>query len=80
MKCELCSKTATEKHHVTYYPERTIPVCGFHGDEIHKRPKKYSLLLKFRKNESREFYNQQKRISKFLKYLSEKKKRYGRRK
>jgi len=80
MKCELCSKTATEKHHITYYPERTIPVCGFHGDDIHSKPSNYSLLLQYKTNESREFYNQQKRISKFLKYLSEKKKRHGRRK
>jgi hypothetical protein len=79
MKCELCSKTATEKHHIMYYPERTIPVCGFHGDDIHNRPSNYSQLLQFKKKDPKKFYSQQKRISKFLKYLSKKKKRYGRR-
>ena len=39
MKCDLCDQNATEKHHVTYYPERTIPVCAFHGDDIQKKVK-----------------------------------------
>jgi len=47
MKCHLCSRTATEKHHVTYYPERTIDVCAFHGDEIHRSPSKYPTLLQY---------------------------------
>ena len=49
MKCHLCSRTATEKHHITYYPERTIGVCAFHGDEIHRRPSKYPMLLQYSK-------------------------------
>ena len=79
MKCELCSHTATEKHHITYYPERTIPVCEFHGDDIHNRPSNYSQLLQYKKDDSQKFYNQQKRIYKFLKYLNDEKKRHGRR-
>ena len=70
MKCELCDNIATEKHHITYYPERTIGVCAFHGDAIHQHSVQYASLLQFKKNESTEFYMQQKRISKFLKYLS----------
>ena len=69
MRCELCFKTATEKHHITYFPEQTIPVCGFHGDEIHHKPSKYSFLLNYKKNDSIQFYSQQNRISRFLEYL-----------
>jgi len=69
MRCELCFKIATEKHHITYYPEQTIPVCGFHGDEIHRQPSKYSFLLKYKRNDSAQFYSQQNRISRFLEYL-----------
>jgi len=52
MKCHLCSRTATEKHHITYYPEVTIAVCAFHGDEIHRRPSKYPELLQYTKGDS----------------------------
>ena len=69
MKCELCSRTATEKHHVTYYPERTIGVCAFHGDEIHRMPSKYPALLQYPKGESTQWYNQDHRISKFLRNM-----------
>ena len=77
MKCELCSRTATEKHHVTYYPERTIGVCAFHGDEIHRRPSKYPTLLQYPQGDSIQWYRQQRRISKVLRNMG--KHRKGRR-
>jgi len=78
MKCHLCSRTATEKHHVTYYPERTIGVCAFHGDEIHRMPSKYPTLLQYPKGDSAQWYNQDHRISKFLRRMGRHSKR-GRR-
>jgi hypothetical protein len=77
MKCELCSRTATEKHHVTYYPEVTIAVCAFHGDEIHRSPSMYTALLQYPKGESTQWYSQEHRISKFLRNMG--KHRKGRR-
>ena len=71
MKCQLCSKTATEKHHITYYhPVRTIAVCEFHGDDIHNRPWKYPGLLQYKKGEGRQFYSQKKRVDKALRRLN----------
>jgi len=70
LKCELCEKSATEKHHITYFPEVTVGVCKFHGDEIHRNSDQYATLLLYKKNEAHEFYSQQQRISKFLRYLS----------
>ena len=69
MKCHLCSKTATEKHHISYYPEVTIAVCAFHGDEIHRRPSKYAMLLQYSKGDSAQWYSQEHRISKFLRRM-----------
>ena len=66
MKCELCNQTATEKHHVSYFPERTVGVCGFHGDEIHRRPGSYHSLLKYKKGDAQVFYSQKKRVDGFL--------------
>jgi hypothetical protein len=77
MKCELCSRTATEKHHVTYYPEVTIAVCAFHGDEIHRSPSMYPALLQYPQGESTQWYSQEHRISKFLRNMG--KHRKGRR-
>ena len=69
MKCHLCSKTATEKHHISYYPEVTIAVCAFHGDEIHLKPWKHPELLQYSHGDSTQFYAQQRRISKFLRSM-----------
>ena len=66
MKCELCNQTATEKHHVSYFPERTVGVCGFHGDEIHRRPDSYQNLLKYKDGDAQVFYSQKKRVDGFL--------------
>ena len=71
MKCEICEQTATEKHHINYFPEQTVGVCAFHGDDIHRNSGKYPGLLMYAKNDAKEFYDQNKRISKFLKYLSD---------
>lgn len=79
IKCDLCDQNATEKHHVTYYPERTIPVCAFHGDDIHQRPSIYSNLLQYGKSDSTEFYTQQKRIGMFLKQMAYEKRKYWKR-
>ena len=70
MQCELCLKTATEKHHVSYFPEVTMAVCHFHGDDIHNKPYKYGQFLQYPRGDSSYYYEQQERISKFLRYLS----------
>jgi hypothetical protein len=69
MKCELCSRTSEEKHHISYYPEVTIAVCAFHGDEIHRRPSKYPELLQYPKGDSAQWYNQQRTLGKFLRNM-----------
>ncbi len=79
MKCELCINVATEKHHVTYFPEQTIGVCAYHGDQIHSHPLQYAKWIKFRPGDASSFYNQKERVDKFLKYLSKAGRRFGRR-
>ena len=69
MKCELCNNTATEKHHLSYFPERTMGVCGFHGDEIHKNPA-YGSLVRYTRGDAQAFYSQEKRISSFFRRMS----------
>ena len=69
MKCHLCSRTSDEKHHISYYPEVTIAVCAFHGDEIHRRPSKYPELLQYPKGDSVQWYSQQRRLGKFLRNM-----------
>jgi hypothetical protein len=69
MKCELCNNTATEKHHLSYFPERTMGVCGFHGDEIHRNPALVH-LVRYPNGDAKTFYSQAKRISSFLRRLS----------
>ena len=75
MKCHLCSRTSDEKHHISYYPEVTIAVCAFHGDEIHRRPSKYPELLQYPKGDSAQWYNQQRRLGKFLRNMGRHSKR-----
>ena len=75
MKCHLCSRTSDEKHHISYYPEVTIAVCAFHGDEIHRRPSKYHELLQYSKGDSAQWYNQQRRLGKFLRNMGRHSKR-----
>lgn len=77
MKCELCDEIATEKHHVKYFPERTMAVCGFHGNEVHRNPT-YSHLVSYPKGDAQLFYAQQKRIGSFLGHMSEMKRKYRR--
>jgi len=69
MKCELCNQVATEKHHITYFPERTIGVCAFHGDEVHRDPN-LSRYNQYHYGDAKEFYGQKQRISKFLKKMA----------
>lgn len=76
MKCELCERIATEKHHISYFPEITIPVCTFHGDEIHRKPEQFGHLILYNPGEGHYFYEQKKRISNFLGFLSKQKKEY----
>ena len=75
MKCELCNNIATEKHHTWYFPEKTMGVCGFHGDEVHTNPM-YSHLVSYPKGDAQIFYTQQSRIDKFLKRMSKRKRNY----
>jgi hypothetical protein len=78
MKCELCNQIATEKHHVSYYPEMTIPVCGFHGDEIHKNPKEYGHLIQYPNGDGHYFYEQERRVNGFLFRLARERREYWR--
>lgn len=84
MKCELCSNTATEKHHLSYFPERTMAVCGFHGDEIHRNPS-FKHLVAYSNGDAQVFYSQERRIGSFLRRLSidrkneQRSRRFGRR-
>ncbi len=78
MKCHICESVATEKHHISYYPEETIAVCAHHGDEIHSCSSQYQDLIKFHPGDASFFYSQKKRIDKFLTSLS-KAQRFGRR-
>ena len=75
MKCELCNNIATEKHHTSYFPEVTMGVCGFHGDEVHKNPM-YRHLIPYRKGEATQYYEQKRRIDKFLLRMSKRKRNY----
>ena len=78
MKCELCNQIATEKHHVSYYPEMTIPVCGFHGDEIHKNPSEYGHLIQYPNGDGHYFYEQERRVNGFLFRLARERREYWR--
>ena len=72
MKCEFwdsCHSEATEKHHISYFPEVTVGVCAFHGDDIHKNPQNYPGMIKFKPGDSTRFYSQQDRLSDFIKNL-----------
>ena len=52
MRCELCFKIGTEKHHITYFPKHTFNVHSFPMDNIDLQPFKYSFLVKYRRNDS----------------------------
>ena len=77
MKCELCDNIATEKHHLSYFPEITMAVCGFHGNEVHRNPR-YSHLVSYPEGDAQIFYDQQKRISSFLFFMFRRKRKYRR--
>jgi len=66
MKCHFCENIATEKHHIRYYPEETIAVCSYHGDQIHIYPFLYQEYIKYQKGDSTAFYAQRKRIERFF--------------
>jgi len=79
MMCHFCQNIATEKHHVTYFPEETIGVCAFHGDQIHLHPFEYAQYIKYRRGDASAFYEQNKRIGKFCIAISKARRRERRR-
>lgn len=64
MKCELCPNPATIKHHISYFPEETIPVCEKCHKAIHAG--KHPSLIKYKKGDAQTFYRQQKKLQNFL--------------
>lgn len=81
--CDNCNdKIATQKHHVKYFPEVTVPICNECHLLIHKRwfeylSKKY---IQYRPGDSKLFYEQTKKIDKFLSYLGSKNRKFRHRK
>jgi len=69
MKCEYCDNTATEKHHISYFPEVTIGVCYHHARDIHDRPYLYPGAIKYKYGEAKQFYSQKERIERFIRNL-----------
>lgn len=65
MNCELpnCKSVAVQKHHITYFPERTIGVCDPCHKQIHKD--KDPEYIQFKDGESTVFYSMKKRLHKF---------------
>lgn len=76
--CDVCGVVeAVQKHHMKYFPEKTVPVC----DQCHKLIHSwlYPLLsrqyIKYNQGDAQIFYESKSRIDKFLSYLSKKRKR-----
>ena len=64
MKCRLCPKPATSKHHISYFPEETTMVCeGCHKD-IHTKPG-FEKYLKFAPGDPKKYYSQKNRLRKW---------------
>jgi|GEM_PF-2193742 len=70
MKCEFCANPATEKHHISYFPEMTIGVCAYHGDQVHIHPFQYGSYIRYRRGDASIFYDQKSRIDKFCENMS----------
>ena len=60
MKCYFCESVATQKHHVSYFPEITIAVYL----DCHKRIhfSKNSMYIQYKKGDSIFFYSMKKRL------------------
>lgn len=72
--CDICLNKAVQKHHISYFPEETMPVCDRCHRKIHSGF--YPVLAKFLKyapGEAKIFYDQKERISNFLYHLTNKK-------
>jgi ribosome-binding protein aMBF1 (putative translation factor) len=70
MICEICNQNeVTQKHHVTYFPEKTMGVCDDCHEWIHSDDNTDKQYIEYKKGDSSQFYAQRRRISKiFRKY------------
>ena len=60
MKCHFCEALAVQKHHISYFPEKTIAVCSACHVRIHftKDPN----YVQYKKGDSVFFYSMKKRL------------------
>ena len=58
-KCKLCKDVATIFHHITYFPQKIIPVCDKCHKKIHEDcdPK----YVKYGKGDPKKFYRNKKK-------------------
>ena len=54
MKCEICESIAIQKHHISYFPEKTIVVCLICHKRIHFR--KIPNYIQYKKGDPDFFY------------------------
>ena len=60
MKCQICGEVATQKHHISYFPEKTITVCAICHNQIHLG--KIPQYLHYKKGDPNFFYSMKKRL------------------
>ena len=53
-KCRRCKQSATILHHISYFPQKIIPVCRSCHDKIHD--KKDGKYINYEKGDSRKYY------------------------
>jgi len=63
LNCELCFEKAIQKHHISYFPEKTVAVCNKCHRKIHIH--KDRNFIKFKKGDSDFFYSMKKRLWKW---------------
>lgn len=76
--CNNCNwRVATQKHHVKYFPEETVPICDPCHSLIHSgfMPLLTIRYIKYPPGDGKLFYSQKKRIDGFLHHMSNKRKR-----
>ncbi len=70
-KCKICKKPATILHHISYFPQKIIPVCKACHDKIHhKNDGKY---IDYKLGDPSKYYTIKKNAEKVVKeYLKKK--------
>lgn len=81
MICEVCTlNPATEKHHISYFPEVTTGVC----EECHKRihsglyPELENIFIKYNKGDANLFYKANEKIARISSRINRYRKKKGR--